>query len=527
MDVCDESVRGLGGLTAPLYHSDRVYRFQAQQVARAYLRRNNLAIWSTGLGKSHLSMAQGALLAEDGLIDHIVVVCESNKLREWIGDFKTYCDFPRVLLYMGTTRGKLLDGLPDVLVTTYETARNDAASKVPGRPRALQPGPLTKALENRKVLFIYDEASKLKNRTSGLYKHHEFMLNHLRRHGDMRVIGLTATPLESSPENVFNIGRIISPGFMTVENFEKLHVLGRDEYGRAYGYVNIGEHDRSWKDFPTLYERMAPFLLIKDKSDADVRAEFPSQVESFELVDLPTSLKRLVEELEALDKKLGHNGPMAIRQVLGHPLSLLAAQSDSAKAIVAKYGAEGLARIPVPKLDALLAKLEHLVEEEGRKVVVFTFFGQSVLPLLEVKLSAKYRVVTNHGGLSSSEADRRIMEFRKGDAQILLSSDAGSKGINLPEATAVINYDVPWLASIYEQRINRIHRINSDAEMVLAHTLIARDSIEESMAHVMMERNAWFDSFVHKAIAGGDNLHRPTAEERRLLLRLAAETVSV
>jgi ERCC4-related helicase len=201
--------------------------------------------------------------------------------------------------------------------------------------------------------------------------------------------------------------------------------------------------------------------------------------------------------------------------------------SDTAQFIVAKHGISGLAKLPTPKLDALLAKLNQLVHEEGRKVVVFTFFGQSVLPLLyNALISVKpmpFRVATNHGKMSSAQQTEQREWFRRGDAQVYLSSDAGSRGVNLPEATVAINYDVPWLHSTYEQRINRIHRIDSDAESVLAHTLIARDTIEESMVQIMLERNAWFDTFVRTTTAGGTSLHKPSAEERRLLLRLAQE----
>jgi SNF2 family DNA or RNA helicase len=495
-------------------------------VAQAYFQRDNLAIWSTGLGKTHLAMALAALLTEDKLIEHVIVVCEKNKVTEWLGDFRVFCRFESSAIYLGSGREKHLVDMPKVLISTYETIRNDAAQKVPGRPRALQSGPFTEALKGKRVLIVYDEASKLKNRDSGLYKHHEHMLTHARRKGDVRVIALTATPLESSPENVFNIGRLVSPGFMTVDRFEREHVLGRDEYGRAFGFVNIGEGDRQFPDVSTLYEKLAHIIQIKDKADPDVVNEFPRQVETFEMVDIPPALRKVLDEIAEIDKRT-FGGPMTLRQAIGHPLAIVGSSSDTAQFIVAKHGISGLAKLPTPKLDALLAKLNQLVHEEGRKVVVFTFFGQSVLPLLyNALISVKpmpFRVATNHGKMSSAQQTEQREWFRRGDAQVYLSSDAGSRGVNLPEATVAINYDVPWLHSTYEQRINRIHRIDSDAESVLAHTLIARDTIEESMVQIMLERNAWFDTFVRTTTAGGTSLHKPSAEERRLLLRLAQE----
>ena len=57
---------------------------------------------------------------------------------------------------------------------------------------------------------------------------------------------------------------------------------------------------------------------------------------------------------------------------------------------------------------------------------------------------------------------------------------------------------------------------------MLALTLIAKDSVEEHIVATALERNAWFDAFVSSAIAAGTKVHRPSAEERKLLLRMAA-----
>ena len=479
-------------------------------------------------------MALAALLAEDGLIDHVIVVCESNKLDEWVGDFRVYTAFRTIEKYMGSNRSRLLVDLPDVLVTTYETSRNDAASKIKGRPRALQPGPLTLALQDKKVLVIYDEASRLKNRDSGIYKHHEYWLTHTRRKGDVRSTALTATPLESSPENIFNLARLLQPGFMTVADFEILHVRGRDIFGRANGYHHIGDADRVWSDEPTLFERLAPILQVKDKFDPDVVAEFPSQVEQFEYVEYPRSVAKIIDELTEKDAKTGNSGWMTARQFADHPAAILQSQSDLARWAVAEYGADTLQALPSPKVDALLRNLKLLVHEEGRKVVVFTFFGQTVLPLLHRALTTPRKdwvpvtVAINHGGLSAQEREENKARFRTGDAQVFLSSDAGSRGINLPEATAVINYEMPLLHATYEQRINRIHRIDSKADSVLAITLIGKDTVEESIVASAMERNQWFDAFINSSLAAGTKVHRPSAEERKLLMRMAqAETSTI
>ncbi|MCK4995239.1 MAG: SWF/SNF helicase family protein, partial [Candidatus Omnitrophica bacterium] len=43
--------------------------------------------------------------------------------------------------------------------------------------------------------------------------------------------------------------------------------------------------------------------------------------------------------------------------------------------------------------------------------------------------------------------------------QDILSTEAGSVGLNLQNAAFVINIDLPWNPAILEQRIRRVHRM--------------------------------------------------------------------
>jgi SNF2 family DNA or RNA helicase len=517
----------------PLYHSARTYTFQVDGTARAYFRSDNLAIWSTGLGKGHLAMALSALLFEDDLIDLVVVVCESDKIGEWIAD---YGHFTRLSAqrYAGTPaqRRAIAAEMPtQVLVGTYEIMRNDLACKRPGKPRALDDGFLVTALRRHRVLVVYDEITKIKNRSSATYRHHEHALRRLRKTpGAVRTLGLTATGIERDPENLFDIGRLIHPGIGTVAQFERDHVLARDEYGNPVAFINVGEADRTDPWVQTLHQKLSPVLLVKDKFDDDVRAEFPHQVEEFDYLTVEGTLRELYDVILGLDDDEGGMGGMAqatvLRQILLHPLSLTRSQGGLAQHIVAEVGEGGLAAIPTPRVERLLVHLERLVKSEGRQALVFSFFGQSVLPILKPLLEAEgYRISLNIGSMSRADRDESKARFKAGEADIFLSSDAGSRGINLPEATAVLNYELPILASTYQQRIDRVHRIDSDEPVVLARSMIAKDTIEEGIAAKVLDRNEWFDTFHEAGLAAGTiNPYRPTAEERRLLMRIARDT---
>lgn len=57
-------------------------------------------------------------------------------------------------------------------------------------------------------------------------------------------------------------------------------------------------------------------------------------------------------------------------------------------------------------------------------------------------------------------------EARKtGEIEILISTDALSEGVNLQDADAVINYDLPWNPMTIVQRVGRVNRIGNDKDV--------------------------------------------------------------
>jgi SNF2 family DNA or RNA helicase len=66
---------------------------------------------------------------------------------------------------------------------------------------------------------------------------------------------------------------------------------------------------------------------------------------------------------------------------------------------------------------------------------------------------------------------------RYGELEILVSTDALSEGVNLQDADAVINYDLPWNPMVIVQRVGRVNRIGNEKD-VLVINFIPSDEIE-------------------------------------------------
>ena len=492
-----------------LYHSPRgVYSFQADGVARFYASSigAKFALWSTGIGKTHLAMISACMMIEDDLIDHVVSIAEIGKVLDWKEDWERFTDLS-VGVYHGSKRKGLLADLPKVLVSTYETIKADGVvfkrqkdGKVNKRAKP-EMGLLAEALQGKRVLWVYDEitAKLSSDRTSGNYIAHWNLLHHFRQWG-ARALGLSADSFERDPEGAFNIARLLMPTApCTVEQFEKDHVVERNIYGKAMKFKNLTE-DNCSPGVVSLTKKLAPLVMVKLKTDPDVVNEFPKQVEEATHVELSDKHYDFYERIESFfstqDEMTQRVGYVIKRQIAGHPMSLLRSQGKFARQIVDLVGAQGLAAMGSKKTDEVVEYVRRR-NHAGEQVVLFTFFGQSMLPLIhEALVNEKLLVSINHGQMSVQERQVSKNAFRSGDTGVFLSSDAGSRGLNLPEALVVVNYEFPITWSNYNQRVNRVHRIDSDHPSVTCMSFIADYTIEEPIANITLLGNESSDGMI-------------------------------
>lgn len=486
-----------------------------------------MIVWDTGTGKTHAAMRLSTLLVEDGLIDLTLLIAEKGKVGEWKEDYDKFTSLSSSV-HHGSGRMKRLEkaGMPQVLITTYETAKADLTDFIRsagGRGTSATDGPLMSLVEPLRTLVVYDEPPvKLRNRSSATYKSHFRTVKALRKAfpEHTRVIGLTATPLEKDYEDAFNQLRIIRPDLMpSVSEFETEYVVSRDIYGRPKYHPNKIMH------FVELCQKA---IIRKRKTDPDVINQFPARVEESMHLQMKEDQRALYETVESLQYMQDEPVPglwTVLRQIAGHPASILYAQdnpdgSKIAKMVIEEVGAEVIRQTSSAKEEALLKYLETLVKGQGAKVVIFTFFGQSILKVLNETLTKQgYRVYLNHGQMSVQEQTDSRKAFRgSSEPCIFLTSDAGARGINLPEATYVIEYESALTYANRTQRLDRIHRIDSEAPSVTCMTLMLDGTVEEPIALKMIDRNEQTDILLGDADAGENFMSAP---ERKAALKIA------
>ena len=151
------------------------------------------------------------------------------------------------------------------------------------------------------------------------------------------------------------------------------------------------------------------------------------------------------------------------------------------------------------KLDSLLVTLQEIWADDDahsrprRKVVIFSFF-RGTLNYLHRRLTQRGLVNRRiHGGIPISEREAAIEEFLKHqDIAVLLTSEVGGEGIDLVQASVVINYDLPWNPMVVEQRIGRVDRIGQDAKRIIVRNFVVKGSVEERVLSRLLAKIAIF-----------------------------------
>jgi superfamily II DNA/RNA helicase len=115
--------------------------------------------------------------------------------------------------------------------------------------------------------------------------------------------------------------------------------------------------------------------------------------------------------------------------------------------------------------DEKVAKLQSLLNQpEFTKVLVFggTKWGVEKLAIHLQKSGLK--VATIHGNKSQPQRQRALNDFKSDKVQALIATDVAARGIDIPNVSHVINYDIPQTYEEYIHRIGRTGRANQTGQ---------------------------------------------------------------
>ena len=104
--------------------------------------------------------------------------------------------------------------------------------------------------------------------------------------------------------------------------------------------------------------------------------------------------------------------------------------------------------------------LTYLLKNEcaGKSVIIFVGKSLTCERLRVMLRELDIRSTAMHAQMTQSERISSLMKFKSGIIKVLLTTDVGSRGLDIPEVAVVINYDIAADATDYVHRVGRTAR---------------------------------------------------------------------
>jgi superfamily II DNA or RNA helicase len=458
----------------------RVQLYPYQRAGALFLAGSGRALLADdmGLGKTIQTIAAAEILARCGGVERVLVVTPTSLKHQWQQEIERFSGRScQVVEGMIPARAAAYRGDGSFYkITNYEVLHHDL-------PAIEQWGP---------DLIVLDEAQRIKNwktRTAQTVK----------QLPSQHAMVLTGTPLENRLEELHSIVEFVDrfrlgPAFRFLHQHQQL-----DEDGRVVGYRNLDSIART----------LEPILLRRTKSQ--VLNELPPRLEKHLYIPMtPQQMEHHQENQEIVARIVAkwrrhHFLSEADQRRMTAALQNMRMSCNSTYLLdpTTEHG---------EKPDELVNQLEEILEERDAKAVVFSQWLGSHELLLRRLQKRRIGHVLFHGGVPGPKRKDLVSRFKQeSGCRVFLSTDAGGVGLNLQNASAVLNMDQPWNPAVLEQRIGRVHRLGQARPVQVVH-FVSQNSIEQGMLEVLRFKKSLFagvlDGGQSEVFLGGTRLKR-------------------
>jgi len=361
-------------------------------------------------------------------------------------------------------------------------------------------------LKHRWDLVIVDEAHNVKNHTTAVHQ----LLRQIDR---TFVLLLTATPVQNSLRELYNLVTLLRPGqFGTWSQFQRDYVQGGDQ--------------RRASDPEALRDFTSQVMIRTRRSSVAAVLNLPPRRPDHRAVALTPAEAALYSETVRFLRDLSRDGVftpspaieiddrsrrrlsaakgtvvLELMRLLQRLTSSSKALADSLHSVASgalvqpeyrlradQLGQQARAVTDHAKLDLLTS---YLAETPDR-VIVFS----EHLPTLNL---LKHRVrdigrpaIAFTGSLSLAERGNQLARFRDEPEGVFLTTRVGSEGLNLQFCNRIVNYELPWNPMVVERRIGRVLRIGQEREVHILN-LAAQATIEMHVLRLLDQKMRLFE----------------------------------
>jgi len=479
--------------------------YQVDAVAQMVSTKRMLVAYEMGLGKTPMTIASIEGLRDAGEIKlPTLVLCLASLKYQWQKEVEKFTD----------KTAQVIDGTPkqraqqyadfykyDYIVMNYEQVVNDwdliSAKGIDA--------------------IVCDEATAIK----GFRAKRAKKVKDLAKNIPIK-FALTGTPIENGrPEEIFSIMQFVNKDALgRFDLFDKTFIV-RNHFGGVQRYRNL----------PILHKTLSAHSVRKSQRDEDVKPYLPDAIyrepllvsldsKGKSLYDVISNdlLQLLVDARESFGANFNlaaHYGqtwqaddPMnemrgkimsritALRMLCSSPVLLQNSSrsfdtQEGGSAFIHSLGDRVFEVTKSPKLEAAIKYLkDHLDIDETYKAVVFSSYLDSVHKIVEELTAVGITAEAYTGEMSAREKEAAKVRFQEQpDVRVLVSSDAGGYGVDLPQANLLLNYDQPWSAGLAVQRNGRINRASSTWPSITIQDILIRDSIEQRQYDTLKQKS--------------------------------------
>ena len=323
-----------------------------------------------------------------------------------------------------------------------------------------------------------DEMHKMKNPTAQQTKGFLKCLPYCR-------IGMTGTPLMNSPMDLYVILKWLGYESHAFYSF-KQHYCVMGGYG---GYEIVG-----YKNLDQLTAQVREIMLRRLKSEV---LDLPEKIYVDDIVEMDGKQAVMYKEVEAGLKADYINGdidltnPLSalirLRQTTGYPGILSETITESAK----------------------LDRMEELVENctsNDEKVIIFSNWTQITDAICNRLKSEGHKVGVITGETPDSLRQEIVDVFQNSsDLSVLVGTiGAMGTGLTLTAATTVIFLDEPWNKALFDQAVDRAHRIGQKNNITI-YSIMCKDTIDERIHNLIYKKGAMSDAIIDGKVVGNKN----------------------
>ncbi|MBT6690655.1 DEAD/DEAH box helicase [archaeon] len=335
-------------------------------------------------------------------------------------------------------------------------------------------------------LVIVDEAHKLKERNTVRWK----FVDRLRK---KRFLLLTATPFQNDLLELYNLLHILKRGHLgTLKEFRKNFLFK----GNKRHPLNPLE----------LKKKLEEVMVRRQRSETGI--DYKSRIPKIVTVEMSALEKSIYENTVRLLKSNYFrangseiNGALIVFAILPKVTSSSKSAIESLTKIVeSDLYAEGtrdfaqgiLDDYAKLEVDSKIEKLVELVREirersSDEKILIYTRHPTTLKYIVERLVPQDLKIIEFMGGLDREEKSRRVEGFKKGEADIMISTDCGAEGLNFQFCRNLINYDLPWNPMSVEQRIGRLDRIGQERDMYI-YSFATKGTMEEHVVDLIINK---------------------------------------